>query len=234
MAFVYGDLTTWSAYCPSRPQDGAFVFDLDQTWEKIMLAARAIVAIPNPKDIAVVSTRDFGRRPVLKFCHYVGASPLPERYMAGLLTNYTVRGYLEPSILIVTDPLHDHQPLQEAAQNGIPIIALCDTSTSTDMVDVVIPCNNRGKYSIGLVYWLLAAEVLRIRGQIPRTKPWSVMPDMFFHMDPKEYELAAAQQELTQRSAAEREAVAAIQAPDPVPQRDPMQTEPAETEAGPA
>jgi small subunit ribosomal protein SAe len=36
------------------------------------------------------------------------------------------------------------------------------------------------------MYWLLAREVLRMRGAISRTLPWEVKVDLFFYRDPEE------------------------------------------------
>jgi hypothetical protein len=36
------------------------------------------------------------------------------------------------------------------------------------------------------MWWLLAREVLRFRGSIPRDGKWDVVVDLFFYRDPEE------------------------------------------------
>ncbi|KAF9896019.1 structural constituent of ribosome, partial [Lobosporangium transversale] len=156
------------------------------TWEKIILAARIIVAIENPADICVISARAFGQRAALKFASHTGAQAIAGRFTPGTFTNYITRAFKEPRLIIVTDPLTDHQAIKEASYVNIPVIAFADTESPLKYVDVAIPTNNRSKHAIGLAYWLLAREVLRLRGTISRSAPWDVMVDMFFYRDPEE------------------------------------------------
>lgn len=147
-----------------RP-DGLYVLDVRKTDERIRLAARLISKF-EPEKVVVVSARQYGQRPVMKFGEVTGAKVSAGRFIPGALTNPSYKGYIEPKVLVLTDPLADEQPLSEAAEVGIPVVGLCDTDNETANIDLVIPTNNRGRKALALVYWLMARQVLKERGEI--------------------------------------------------------------------
>ncbi len=177
-------------YIWRRRMDGIHIINVGKTWEKLMLAARIIVAIEEPKDVIAISARPYGQRAVLKFANYTGAQALHNRFTPGTFTNQLTKQYREPRLLIVTDPRTDAQPVTESSKVNLPVIAFCDSDSPLKHVSLAIPANNKGKLSIGLLYWMLAREVLRLRGTIPRTEPWSVPVDLFLYRDVEELEKA--------------------------------------------
>jgi len=186
-------------YIWKRRTDGVYIINLQKTWEKLVMAARIIVAIENPQDVVVISARPYGMRAVLKFAKYIGAQAIAGRYTPGGFTNQIQDKFLEPRLLILTDPLTDHQPIRESSYVNIPTIAFCHTDSPVRLVDVVIPCNNKSKTSIGLMWWLLAREVLYLRGTIQRGQPWNVMADLFFFREAEETEKEEAAAEEPRR-----------------------------------
>lgn len=177
-------------YVFKRASNGLHIIDIKKMYEKLLLAARAIVAIENPADVYVISSRDMGQRAVLKFAHYTGATPIAGRFTPGAFTNQIQAAFREPRLLVVTDPGADHQPINEASYVNLPVIAFCNTNSCLRFVDIAIPCNNKSGNGIGLMWWMLCREVRRLRGITPRSIPWEdeVMPDLFFFRDPKEEE----------------------------------------------
>ncbi len=148
-----------------RP-DGLYILDVRRVDERIRVAAK-FIARYEPEKILAVSARTFGFTPVNKFCALTRCKAVTGRFIPGTLTNPRLEHYTEPDLLIVTDPRADSQAIDEAASIGIPIVALVDTDNRTSNIDLIIPANNKGRKSLALLYWLLARQVLRERGELP-------------------------------------------------------------------
>jgi len=144
-------------------EDGLYVLDVSKTDERVRTAARFLESY-EPSSILVTSSRRYGQHPAETFAEATGARVRSGRFIPGTLTNPDYDGYIEPEILVVTDPIGDAQAVKEAVTVGIPVIAMCDTNNATNNVDLVIPTNNKGRKALAVVYGLLAEEVLEARG----------------------------------------------------------------------
>jgi small subunit ribosomal protein S2 len=143
--------------------DGLFVLDVAKSDAAIREVAQFLSGF-DPKRILFVSQRQYGQTPVKEAAKSIGATAIAGRFMPGTLTNPITPNFMEPDVLVLTDPLGDGQAMREAMNIGIPIIGLCDSNNETKNLAHVIPANNKGRRSLALVYWLLARELLRIRG----------------------------------------------------------------------
>mgnify|MGYP000282908441 CR=1 FL=1 len=146
--------------------DGLYVLDIAQTDDRIRTAADFLANYP-PEQILVASSRQYGRYPAERFAEAIGAQARTGRFIPGTLTNPQYAGYIEPDVVVVTDPIGDSQVVTEAITVGIPVIAMCDSNNSTANVDLVVPTNNKGRKALSVVYWLLANETLDRRGAEP-------------------------------------------------------------------
>lgn len=158
--------------------DGVYLFDVKKILERLNLAAKLISYYP-PNEIVAVSTHVFGMRAVEKFAELTGGVSVAGKMMAGLLTNRTLKNYMEPSLVIISDPRYDVQALEEAAIARIPVIAMCSTDNTCSKVDLVIPMNNRSRTSLPYAFWYLTRRVLEERGQLTPDFDALVKPEDF-------------------------------------------------------
>jgi small subunit ribosomal protein S2 len=158
--------------------DGLYVLDVRKTNDRIISAAKFLAKF-DPDDILVVSTRQYGQAPVKRFGEIIGAKTIPGRFIPGTLTNPSYNKFIEPKVLVVTDPRSDSQAIIEAKQMGLPVVALCDTENLLGNVDIVVPVNNKGRKAIALVYWLLARQILREKGTLKEDQDLDVEPTDF-------------------------------------------------------
>lgn len=149
----------------TRP-DGLFVLDIKKTDERIRIAAKYL-ARQEPVKVDAIAARLYGRDPVKKFCEVTGATPVVGRFVPGTLSNPLSKNRIEPNVVIVSDTKADVQSVVEAASIGVPVVALCSTDNDFADIDFVIPTNNKGRRALAVIYWLLARQVLRERGEIP-------------------------------------------------------------------
>ena len=153
--------------------EGLYMIDLDVTLNRITTSARFIHRIGAEKMI-VCSGREYANTPIEKFCELVGATAMLGRFMPGTLTNPSLPYYIEPRLLLVSDPQVDSQAITEATNAGIPVIGIANTDNITSNLDMIIPANNRGRKSLATIYWLLARALLTERGDDANSIPYKI------------------------------------------------------------
>jgi small subunit ribosomal protein S2 len=151
-----------------RP-DGLFVLDVQKTDERIRIAAKFLARF-EPAKIAVTAGRLYAQEPAKKFCELTGATPVIGRFIPGLLSNPLYSNRIDPEVIVVSDPRADAQAVREASKVGIPTVALCSTDNEFAGVDFIIPTNNKGRRALAVIFWLLARQVLRERGELAADK----------------------------------------------------------------
>lgn len=160
-----------------RP-DGLFVLDVKKTDERIRAAAKFLARFESGK-IAAAAARLYAQEPARRFCEVIGAIPVIGRFIPGLLSNPLYPNRIEPEVIMVSDPRADSQAVKEASSIGIPVIALCSTDNEFSGIDLVIPTNNKGRRALAVIYWLLARQILRERGELPLDKDLPLTIDDF-------------------------------------------------------
>jgi len=160
-----------------RP-DGLFVLDVKKTDDRIRVAAKFLARF-EPAKTAAAAGRLYAQEPVSKFCQVTGATAIVGRFIPGLLSNPLYPNRIEPEVLIVSDPRADFQAVKEAGAIGIPVVALCSTDNEFVGVDYVIPTNNKGRRALAVIYWLLARQILKERGELAADKELPLTVDDF-------------------------------------------------------
>lgn len=148
----------------TRP-DGLSVLNLQKIDERIRVAGKMLSAY-EPYDILIVSRRENGWHALKMFQKVTGIPVIAGRYPPGAMTNTGLSTFIQPKIVLVTDSWPDRNVVMDSNKVGVPVIGLCDTNNQVNFVDLVVPCNNKGKKSLGLLFYLLAIEYLRNRGQL--------------------------------------------------------------------
>ncbi|MBN2052310.1 30S ribosomal protein S2 [Candidatus Woesearchaeota archaeon] len=148
----------------TRP-DGLSVLNVQQIDARIKVLIK-FLAQYEPQNIMIAARRENGWKPVRIFAEMTGAKVYTGRYPPGILTNIQLKKFTETKLLLVTDPWPDRNAVEDAFMMGIPIIGLCDTNNQANLLDFVMPCNNKGKKSLGLLFYLLTKGYLEARGMI--------------------------------------------------------------------
>ena len=156
-----------------RP-NGLAVLNVGMLDKRIEHAANMLAPM---KKMLIVSKKENGQEPAKKFAETVSAKAIVGRFMPGSLTNPSYKHFFEPEATIVVDPAADKQAIKESITMRIPIIGLADTFNDTSYIDVVLPCNNKGKKSVALILWLLAKLIKE-----KRSEEFSATPEDFGYM----------------------------------------------------
>lgn len=160
-----------------RPE-GLYVLDVRRIDERLRIAGKFLSRF-EPSSIVVTATRPYAFRPSQKFAEVIGAKVITGRMIPGTFTNPYLESYIEPQVVVISDPRTDTQAIKEAADMGIPIVAFADTDAKIDFVDLVVPANNKGRKSLALLYWILARQILRERKEIAADADLPVSVDEF-------------------------------------------------------
>ena len=142
---------------------GFYLIDLTKTLERLKVAAK-FLSLYKPEEVLVFSAREYASKGIEMMSKLTGFKGVYGRFLPGTLTNYILNSHQEISLLLVIDHTYDQQAVDEAIKARIPIISFVDTNSEGSYVDLAIPANNKGKFSIAALLWVLTVLVLRERG----------------------------------------------------------------------
>lgn len=169
---------TMNKYIYKLRKDGLKVFSIEDIDEKIRYLAK-FFANYDMENVAIVGRRIFAKTAIEQFCKITGAKPYVGRFVPGLFTNAQNRTFFEPELVFITESNLDKQAIMEAKIINVPVIGLSSANNSAKNVDFVVPCNNKGKKSIALLFWLLAREYQLIKGIIKSRDDFKYKVDDF-------------------------------------------------------
>ena len=158
--------------------DGLSVLNLQKIDERLRLVIN-LMSMYAPEEILVVSRRENGWKPIKAIERYTGIKAIAGRYPPGILTNPNLKGFMEVKLIVATDAWPDRNAINDALKMGVPIIAFCDTNNQANNIDLVMPCNNKGKKSLGLIYWIITKEYLKNRGLVKKESDFKANLDEF-------------------------------------------------------
>lgn len=155
-------------------QNGLSVLNVQKIDERLRAAA-SLLSNYKPEEIMICCRRENGWKAVKKFQKYTGIKAFAGRYPPGILTNSNLETFTETKIILVVDVWPDRNAVNDAIKTGVPVIALSDTNNQANCVDLIVPCNNKGKKSLGIVFYLIAREYMLARKLITEGKePFTV------------------------------------------------------------
>jgi len=158
--------------------DGLSVLNLQKIDERIRICANFLAQYA-PEEIIVVSRRENGWKSIKMLSKLTGIRVFAGRYPPGILTNTNLDKFIETKLILVTDSWPDKNVISDAMKIGIPVIALCDTNNQSNNIDLVVPCNNKGKKSLGLFFWIVTREYMKKRGMIKKDSEFKATIDDF-------------------------------------------------------
>ena len=158
--------------------EGFYILDIDQTLSRIKTAAKFVTHF-DVKNVIVCSGKEYATTPIEKFTELTGATQMLRRFMPGTLTNPSLPYFIEPHLIIISDPEVDGQAIIEATNAGIPVIGISNTNNITSNLDLIIPANNRGRKALATIYWLLAREILIQKGELKEDQDMKYEIDEF-------------------------------------------------------
>ncbi|MFH1234908.1 MAG: 30S ribosomal protein S2 [Candidatus Diapherotrites archaeon] len=172
-------------YIFKHRKDKLKVLDVGTIDDRIRIAAKFLSSF-EPEKIAAASQKEYGQTAAKKFAELIGAKALVKRFVPGTFTNPMSTEFMEPQVLLVTDPNSDRQAIREAKRMRFPVIAFCSTDNQTKNIDLIVPINNKGRKSLALAYWLLTREILREKGIVKTEGDFKAKLEEFeFIMDEK-------------------------------------------------